>query len=97
MPSARRYVAAGLDGGLRWTVTDVPAKLEIIQAGLGWGGLPEHVVAPALAAGTLDALDVREFEVRAIELFIARRRDEPIGPVSQALWTWLAERPEAFA
>jgi DNA-binding transcriptional LysR family regulator len=86
-----------LDGGLRWTVTDVPAKLEIIEAGLGWGGLPEHVVGPALAAGTLVALDVREFEVRAIELFTARRRDAPIGPVSQALWTRLAERPEPGA
>jgi DNA-binding transcriptional LysR family regulator len=81
-----------LDGGLRWTVTDVPAKLEIIEAGLGWGGLPEHIVAGALAAGTLVALDVREFEVRAIELVIARRRDEPIGPVAQALWARLADR-----
>jgi hypothetical protein len=35
------------------------------------------------------ALDVREFEVRAIELFTVHRRDEPIGPVSQALWTCL--------
>src|SRR4051812_28010179 len=39
-----------LEGGLRWTVTDVASKLEIIEAGLGWGGLPAHVVAPGLAA-----------------------------------------------
>jgi DNA-binding transcriptional LysR family regulator len=79
-----------LEGGLRWTVTDVAAKLEIIEAGLGWGGLPEHVVAGALRAGTLVAIDVREFDVRSIELYAIRRRDEPIGPVTQALWTRLA-------
>lgn len=79
-----------LDGGLRWTVTDVAAKLEIIEAGLGWGGLPEHTVAAALAAGTLVVLDVREFHVRTMELCAVRRRDEPIGPVTQALWTRLA-------
>jgi DNA-binding transcriptional LysR family regulator len=82
-----------LDGGLRWTVTDVASKLEITEAGLGWGGLPEHVVASRLAAGTLVALDVREFDVHAIELFAIRRRDEPIGPVAQALWARLAAAP----
>ena len=78
-----------LEGGVRWTVTDVPAKLQIIQAGMGWGGLPEHVVAGGIADGTLVRLDVREFEVELIELFAMRRRDRPHGPVAQALWTRL--------
>jgi len=82
-----------LEAGLQWTVNDVAAKLEIIEAGLGWGGLPEHVVAARLAAGTLAALDVREFDVHTIELFAVRRRDEPAGPVTQALWARLAEEP----
>ena len=82
-----------LEGGLAWTVTDVAAKLEIIEAGLGWGGLPEHVVASRLAAGTLAALEVREFDVPAIALFAIRRRDEPMGPVTQALWARLAAAP----
>ena len=92
--SARGEIAQSLnvlEGGLRWTVTEVGAKLELIEAGLGWGGLPEHVAAGPLVAGTLVALDVREFEVSVIELFAIRRRDQPIGPVSQALWTRLAE------
>lgn len=79
-----------LSEGLRWTVTDVVAKLEIIQAGMGWGGLPEHMVADALRAGSLVALDVREFDVNVIELFTLRRRDQPAGVVAQALWTRLA-------
>lgn len=79
-----------LDGGLRWTVTDVSAKLEIIEAGLGWGGLPEHVVAEPIRAGTLVALDVREFAVSVLELFTIRRTDQLVGPVTQTLWTRLA-------
>ena len=68
-----------LQGGLRWTVTDVGAKLEIIHAGMGWGGLPEHVVEGALRDGTLCALDVREFHVREFELSLLRRLDTPEG------------------
>lgn len=79
-----------LDAGLRWTVTDVSAKLEIIEAGLGWGGLPEHIVARPIAAGALVALDVREFHVRSLDLFTIRRRDDALGPVGQALWARLA-------
>ena len=79
-----------LAGGLRWNVTDVAAKKEIICAGMGWGGLPEHVVAPELAAGSLVALDVPEFEADSLDLFAVRRRDRPRGPVQQALWRGLA-------
>ena len=79
-----------LQGGLRWTVTDVAAKLEIIHAGMGWGGLPEHVVAGALRDGTLCALDVREFHVRVFELSLLRRLGSPGGPVARALWSRLA-------
>ncbi|WP_437970143.1 LysR family transcriptional regulator [Sorangium sp. So ce260] len=75
-----------LQGGLRWTVTDVAAKKEIILAGMGWGGLPEHVVADALAAGELVRLQVPEFSDDIMELFVMRRRDRPHGVVAQALW-----------
>lgn len=80
-----------LDNGLQWTVTDVAAKLEILEAGLGWGGLPAHVVAASLAAGRLAVLEVREFAVGSFELFSIRRRDEPMGPVIEELWTRLAQ------
>jgi DNA-binding transcriptional LysR family regulator len=78
-----------LDGGLRWTVTDLMAKLQIVKAGMGWGGLPEHVVEPLLQEGTLVALDVKEFDVAALELFTIRRHDRAQGPVAQALWARL--------
>jgi len=81
-----------LSDALRWTVTDVAAKLEIIRAGMGWGGLPEHVVAPALREGSLRALEVSEFDVHTIPLFALRRIDHGAGPVAQALWSRLRAR-----
>jgi len=90
--SAQGETAASLNllpGGLRWTVTDVEAKRQLIAAGLGWGGLPEHVVAEDLARGALAALAVPAFETSAMELFAVRRRDRSRGPVMQALWAGL--------
>jgi DNA-binding transcriptional LysR family regulator len=80
-----------LEGGLRWTVTDVTAKKEVVLAGLGWGGLPEHVVADAIDAGDLVALEIPEFDANAMELFVHRRRDRAHGVVAQALWDALKE------
>ena len=57
---------------------------------MGWGGLPEHVVADGLASGTLVRLEVPEFEVDVMELFAMRRRDRAHGVVAQALWEELA-------
>jgi DNA-binding transcriptional LysR family regulator len=75
-----------LEGGLRWSVDDVASKKEVIFAGMGWGGLPEHVVADALASGELVALEVPEFEIGTMELFAMRRRDRAFGLVATALW-----------
>lgn len=85
-PSASLNV---LVGGLRWTVTDVAAKKDLITAGMGWGGLPEHVVADELASGSLAVLHVPEFEADSMELFAVRRRDRARGVVAQALWQGL--------
>ncbi len=83
---ARSQAINLVDGGLRWTVTDVSAKLQIIEAGLGWGGLPEHVVRDAIRKGILVALSVRQFETETIELVTVRREDRGPGPVARALW-----------
>src|SRR4029077_1090048 len=74
-----------LEGGLRWTVTDIAAKKELILAGMGWGGLPEHVVADELADRTLKALGGPELAA-AMGLFAIRPRDRAHGVVASALW-----------
>jgi DNA-binding transcriptional LysR family regulator len=80
-----------LEGGVRWNVSDVAAKKQIIVAGMGWGGLPRHLVARELSRGTLVELRVREFHADAIALGLVRRRDRITGVVAQTLWAGLLE------
>ena len=69
-----------------WVVTEVAAKKDIILAGMGWGGLPEHVVAEELADGRLVRVHVEGFDIRSSQLYIIRRTDRPVGVVAEALW-----------
>ena len=86
---ARSQAINLVEGGLRWTVTDVTAKLQIIEAGLGWGGLPEHVVRDGIRKGALTAIAVRQFETEVIELVTLRHQERGQGPVARALWETL--------
>ena len=79
-----------LPGGRRWTVSDFHAKRQVILAGQGWGGLPEHLIRDDLASGDLVALTVEGFPPRRSEIFAIRRRDQAPGPVATALWKCLA-------
>ncbi len=94
--SARRPVETSLnvlEGGLRWDVTDLDAKQALIDAGLGWGGIPQLRVAELLNKGRLTVLDVPEFERPELALQLLRRRDRARGPVQEALWKALASAP----
>lgn len=80
-----------LPGGRKWTVSDFHAKRQVILAGQGWGGLPEHLIRDDLASGNLVALTVEGFPPRRSEVFTIRRRDQAPGPVAAALWACLAD------
>ncbi len=69
-----------------WVVTDIAAKKEIILAGMGWGGLPEHVVSNELKTGEFVRVHVEGFEIRSSQLYIIRRTDRKVGIVGEALW-----------
>ncbi|MXQ06842.1 LysR family transcriptional regulator [Alphaproteobacteria bacterium GH1-50] len=81
-----------LSGGQRWTVSDFQAKKAIIKAGLGWGGIPEHLMAEELAKGELVPLAVEGYPPRHTEVFAIRRRDRPMGKVMSSMWEKLAEK-----
>ncbi|UWQ85810.1 LysR family transcriptional regulator [Leisingera caerulea] len=75
-----------LPGGLKWTVSDLTAKKKVILAGLGWGGLPDHMTQDERRTGALLSLSVERFPVRRTMIFKMRRRDQPPGAVADELW-----------
>ena len=80
-----------LAGGQRWTVSDFETKKSVILAGLGWGGLPEHVMTEELAEGELVPLSVEGFPPRHTEIFAIRRRDTAMGKVMSEIWMALQQ------
>ncbi len=75
-----------LPGGLRWTVSDFAAKKEILLAGMGWGGIPSHLIEAELKQGSLVILNVEGFSPRQSPLYQCRRSDRATGIVAQSIW-----------
>jgi DNA-binding transcriptional LysR family regulator len=90
----RTRLTEGQDFGVHalrtWRLGDLGAKLAMLLAGLGWGNMPEHMVADDLAAGRLVRLRLEGAAEYRFELGLVHRADHPPGPASR----WLAERLE---
>ena len=84
-----------LSGAQRWTVSDFEAKKSVIKAGLGWGGIPEHLMEAELQSGELVPLTVEGYPPRHTEIFAIRRRDQVLGRVMSDIWLALGDRSES--
>jgi DNA-binding transcriptional LysR family regulator len=95
----RSDLSAGREFGVfspkTWRLADMFAKHAFLLDGLGWGGMPLHVVAPDLAEGRLVALSIEDLPPGALVLPMAAvyRTATPPGPAGR----WLVERLKACA
>jgi DNA-binding transcriptional LysR family regulator len=82
--------AIGVFSQRQWRVLDLSAKHAMLRAGLGWGGMPMHLVADDLKRKLLVRLHVEEVGAPTFEaqLFAIHRTAERPGPAAQ----WLLER-----
>ncbi len=80
-------------GGRRWTVSDFATKKAILLSGLGWGGMPLHLIQNELDQDRLAPLTVEGFPQRTTELFAMRKRGKEIGKVQAEIWQALAGHP----
>lgn len=76
-----------------WRLADLGAKHAFLRAGMGWGGMPLHLVQTDIDAGTLVVLDVVEMPKRGawVPLSAVFKADAPPGPAGR----WLIERIKA--
>ena len=72
-----------------WRLADLGAKHAMLLAGLGWGGMPRHMVADDLKAGRLVELDMADkSDWPRLQMEVVARRDKALGPAGR----WMAER-----
>jgi DNA-binding transcriptional LysR family regulator len=76
-----------------WRLADLGAKHAMLKAGLGWGGMPAHLVAEDMAAGYLHRLVIQAEGDDLITLShcAAYRRDRPPGPAGRWLLNHLGQ------
>lgn len=78
-------------GAHQCTVADQPMKKEVILSGMAWGHLPRFLIERELAKGRLLSLAGPHLPGRIEDLVVARRRDQPHGPVANRLWVYMRE------
>jgi DNA-binding transcriptional LysR family regulator len=86
-PAERNYFV--LEGARTCTVSDQMMKKEVILQGLGWGHMPDYLIADELADGRLIAFSNRYFRGSVLELVAARKAGRPHGPTASKLWETL--------
>ena len=91
--SDRSHLSDGMDLGVfsprTWRLFDLGAKHAFLRAGLGWGGMPHHVIKEDLASGALVPLTIEATDaVTRMEMSTTYRTDSPPGPAGR----WLINR-----
>jgi DNA-binding transcriptional LysR family regulator len=81
-----------VEGAHSWTVSDQLMKRELILQGMGWGHMPQHLIAQDLRRGRLLPITGRHFKGGQAELVAAQRRDVPHGPIANRLWQFIGEQ-----
>src|SRR5579883_2330113 len=75
-----------VEGARSWTVSDQLMKRELILQRMGWGHMPEFLIAAELGDGRLISIAGRHLAGGRAEIVAARRRNHPHGPIAQRLW-----------
>ncbi len=71
-----------------WRLADLGAKHQLLREGIGWGNMPEPMIAEDLGAGTLVKLDLPDASGMTYVFEGIYRADAPPGPAA----SWLLQR-----
>ena len=76
-----------------WRLGDLGAKHAMLLGGLGWGGMPMHMVEADLDAGRLCRIEPEEWGQSAggvqLQMCLIHRADHLLGPAARWLSEWL--------
>ncbi|MGO4377941.1 LysR family transcriptional regulator [Pseudoduganella sp. RAF53_2] len=83
LTAGRQYGVFNPNG---WRLADLGAKHAFLRAGLGWGGMPLHMVEGDLASGALVRIELEASPVlgNAFSMYAVYRKDAPPGPAGRS-------------
>lgn len=70
---------------IKWEVTDILSKKELIQEGLGWGRLPDHMIKADLKSKKLVQLKHLD-TIKEMKVFLCRKKNIIHGEVNNFIW-----------
>ena len=83
----RSDLMAGHDYGVvsssTWRLADLSTKYAFIKDGVGWGGMPLHMVENDIASGSLVVLDLVGMSGSALTMSAYHQPPEPPGPAGR--------------
>lgn len=80
-----------MEGNQTWGVSDMSVKKALILHGLGWGNLPDYMVAQEIQQGELFALNLPDLPMGLANLQLVRLMHKARGPVANRLWDLLVQ------
>lgn len=81
-----------VEGQRHWRVSTHRMQADAILAGLGWGSIPETLIAEELEGGLLVSLPYLGLRERSSYPFsLYRQRDRELGPVCSLIWQGAGE------
>jgi DNA-binding transcriptional LysR family regulator len=82
----------GVAGERQWLVNDLGAKLDLLNAGLGWGHMPVDLIAEDLAQGRLIELERRAWHLGPLVFVLSRTRGSELSRFEERAVQLLAGR-----
>ncbi len=78
------------DGQRRWYVNDFHTKKMLILSGMGWGKLPDYLIASELDSGALSRFKLQDKQNEiAMGYYAIKTKNNLLGPVASKLWKHL--------
>lgn len=75
------------DGQRRWYVNDFNTKKMLILSGMGWGKLPDYLIAQEIESGALKRFKLQDTQNEiALNYYAIKAKNNLLGPVASKLW-----------
>jgi len=75
------------DGQRRWYVNDFHTKKMLILSGMGWGKLPDYLIASEVANGALNLFKLQDKQNEvSLNYYAMKTKTHLLGPVASKLW-----------